>query len=137
MKHANISLFVPHMGCPHQCSFCNQKTISGKSRPLCAEEIDEAVKTALSTADCNKGEIAFFGGSFTAIDKEYMTALLERAKKYIDKGLFAGIRISTRLTRLNFLCSDEFSFISSRFLPLSISFNCFLLRRLVSLSFEL
>ena len=42
-----------------------------------------------------------------------------------------------RATRLNFLCSDEFSFISSRFLPLLISLNCFLLRRLVSLSFEL
>ena len=101
MKHINVALFVPHAGCPHACSFCNQKTISGKSRPLCAEEIDEAVKTALSTADCNKGEIAFFGGSFTAIDKEYMITLLERAKKYIDKGLFAGIRISTRPDCIN------------------------------------
>ena len=54
------------------------------------------MKTALESADCNKGEIAFFGGSFTAIDREYMITLLERAKKYIDKGLFAGIRISTR-----------------------------------------
>lgn len=96
MKHINVALFVPHAGCPHACSFCNQKTISGKSRPLCAEEIDEAVKTALSTADCNKGEIAFFGGSFTAINRDYMVSLLERAKHYIDKGLFSGIRISTR-----------------------------------------
>ncbi len=54
------------------------------------------MKTALSTADCNKGEIAFFGGSFTAIDRDYMVSLLERAKHYIDKGLFCGIRISTR-----------------------------------------
>ena len=54
------------------------------------------MKTALESADCNKGEIAFFGGSFTAIDKDYMISLLERAKMYIDKGLFAGIRISTR-----------------------------------------
>ena len=43
-----------------------------------------------------KGEIAFFGGSFTAISKEYMISLLERAKLYIDEGLFEGIRISTR-----------------------------------------
>ena len=54
------------------------------------------MKTALESADCNKGEIAFFGGSFTAIDKDYMISLLERARMYIDKGLFAGIRISTR-----------------------------------------
>lgn len=96
MKHINVALFVPHQGCPHACSFCNQKTISGKSKLLTVEDIDEAVKTALSTADCNKGEIAFFGGSFTAIDRGYMVKLLERAKLYIDKGLFAGIRISTR-----------------------------------------
>ncbi|MBQ4348859.1 MAG: radical SAM protein [Clostridia bacterium] len=96
MKHINVALFVPHEGCPHACSFCNQKTISGKTKPLTLTDIDEAVKTALSTADCNKGEIAFFGGSFTAIDRDYMVSLLERAKQYIDKGFFAGIRISTR-----------------------------------------
>lgn len=96
MKHINVALFVPDEGCPHRCSFCNQKTISGKTKRLRTEDIDSAVKTALESADCNKGEIAFFGGSFTAIDKDYMISLLERAKMYIDKGLFAGIRISTR-----------------------------------------
>ena len=96
MKHINVALFVPDEGCPHRCSFCNQKTISGKTKRLTVEDIDLAVKTALESADCNKGEIAFFGGSFTAIDREYMITLLERAKMYIDKGLFAGIRISTR-----------------------------------------
>ena len=96
MKHINVALFVPDEGCPHRCSFCNQKTISGKTKRLRTEDIDSAVKTALESADCNKGEIAFFGGSFTAIDKDYMISLLERAKMYIDKGLFAGVRISTR-----------------------------------------
>ena len=96
MKHINVALFVPDEGCPHRCSFCNQKTISGKTKRLEISDIDSAVETALSSADCNKGEIAFFGGSFTAIDKDYMISLLDRAKMYIDKGLFAGIRISTR-----------------------------------------
>lgn len=96
MKHINVALFVPDEGCSHRCSFCNQKTISGKTKRLRTEDIDSAVKTALESADCNKGEIAFFGGSFTAIDKDYMISLLERAKMYIDKDLFAGIRISTR-----------------------------------------
>lgn len=101
MKHINVALFVPHEGCPHNCSFCNQKTISGKTKPLELDDIDNAVKVALNSADCNKGEIAFFGGSFTAIDREYMISLLERAKLYIDKGLFAGIRISTRPDCIN------------------------------------
>lgn len=101
MKHINVALFVPDEGCPHRCSFCNQKTISGKTKRLEIKDIDSAVETALESADCNKGEIAFFGGSFTAIDKTYMISLLERAKMYIDKGLFAGIRISTRPDCIN------------------------------------
>ena len=101
MKHINVALFVPDEGCPHRCSFCNQKTISGKTKRLELADIDSAVKTALESADCNKGEIAFFGGSFTAIDKDYMISLLERAKIYIDKGLFAGIRVSTRPDCIN------------------------------------
>lgn len=91
-----MALFVPDEGCPHRCSFCNQKTISGKVTPLKISEIDEACNIALDNIGCNEGEIAFFGGSFTAIDKEYMISLLERAYSYIEKGLFKGIRISTR-----------------------------------------
>ena len=101
MKHINVALFVPDEGCPHRCSFCNQKTISGKTERLEIKDIDSAVETALRSADCNKGEIAFFGGSFTAIDRDYMISLLERAKTYIDKGFFAGIRISTRPDCIN------------------------------------
>lgn len=96
MKHINVALFVPDAGCPHRCSFCNQKTISGKITPLKLEEIDRAVAVALNSIGCNEGEIAFFGGSFTAIDKSYMISLLERAYAYVEKGLFKGIRISTR-----------------------------------------
>lgn len=96
MKHINVALFVPDEGCPHRCSFCNQKTISGFVHSLRPEEIDTAVETALNSADCNEGEIAFFGGSFTAIDKEYMVSLLEGAYKYVARGFFKGIRISTR-----------------------------------------
>ncbi len=101
MKHINVALFVPDEGCPHRCSFCNQKTISGKTKALKVEDIEKAVETALSSADCNEGEIAFFGGSFTAIDREYMLSLLRKAKEYLDKGLFKGIRISTRPDCIN------------------------------------
>ncbi|MBQ7118446.1 MAG: radical SAM protein [Clostridia bacterium] len=96
MKHINVALFVPDEGCPHRCSFCNQKTISGKSRSLTVDDIEKAVVTALSSSDCGDGEIAFFGGSFTAIEREYMLSLLKKGREYVDKGLFKGIRISTR-----------------------------------------
>ncbi len=97
-KHINVGLFVPHAGCPHQCSFCNQKTISGSVKPLTAEDVDEACRIAIESGktDYKTSEIAFFGGSFTAIDEEYMVSLLRTAKKYIDKKYFKGVRISTR-----------------------------------------
>lgn len=97
MKHINVALFVPDEGCPHRCSFCNQKTISGKTEKPTAQDIKEAAETALSGGyDCKSGEIAFFGGSFTAIEREYMLSLLKAAKPYVENGSFKGIRISTR-----------------------------------------
>lgn len=97
MKHANISLFVPHQGCPHQCSFCNQKTISGSVKALTPEEVKSTLERAVNDGvDPQNTEIAFFGGSFTAIDREYMVSLLEETKPFIEAGCFCGIRISTR-----------------------------------------
>ena len=97
MKHANISLFVPHAGCPNQCSFCNQKTISGKVKELTTEEVRSTLEKAKNDGlKSENTEIAFFGGSFTAIDRNYMISLLEEAKPFIENGTFGGIRISTR-----------------------------------------
>lgn len=97
MKHANISLFVPHMGCPHQCSFCNQKTISGSVKPLTPDEVTATLKKAVADGvDPDNTEIAFFGGSFTAIERDYMMSLLESAHPFVESGKLSGIRISTR-----------------------------------------
>ena len=97
MKHANISLFVPHQGCPHQCSFCNQKTISGSVNQLTPSEVRETLEKAVSDGvDPQNTEIAFFGGSFTAIERKYMISLLEETRTFIENGSFCGIRVSTR-----------------------------------------
>lgn len=95
MRKGNISIFVPHLGCPCQCSFCNQKTITGKSQQPTADDVRSAVEKALKHKNFEY-EIAFFGGSFTAIDKAYMTELLEAAHQYADCRQIKGIRISTR-----------------------------------------
>ena len=96
MKHVNVALFVPHLGCPHACVFCNQRTISGQTRPLTPEQIRSACETAKGCEhDVKNSEIAFFGGSFTAIDREEMIACLEAARPYVGRD-FGGIRISTR-----------------------------------------
>jgi histone acetyltransferase (RNA polymerase elongator complex component) len=103
VKHVNVALFVAHEGCPHTCSFCNQRTISGFTKRLKPQDVDEACRIALSSGrvDAKTSEIAFFGGSFTAIDRDYMLCLLERANEYINKGLFKGVRISTRPDCIN------------------------------------
>ncbi|MDD6187347.1 MAG: radical SAM protein [Oscillospiraceae bacterium] len=97
-KHNNLSIFVPHEGCPNKCSFCDQNKISGTQTPPTAQEVsrmcDEFLPT--DTADGAKYEIAFFGGSFTAIDRGYMLSLLQAAYPFVRRGRAFGIRCSTR-----------------------------------------
>lgn len=95
---ANISIFVPHNGCPNQCSFCNQFSITSHLVQPGPNDVDEAVEIAVNSMGdaCKESEIAFFGGSFTAIKKDYMVSLLQAAYKYVKPGIVRGIRISTR-----------------------------------------
>lgn len=97
MRHSNISIFVPHLGCPNACSFCNQHTISGEKTAPGTEEVRRLLGEAYNRIKDKKNtEIAFFGGSFTAIDKDYMLSLLKTAFEFVGKNGFSGIRISTR-----------------------------------------
>ncbi len=99
MRHSNIAFFIPHLGCPHQCSFCNQRSISGQTKPPAPEEIAAACRKAMreiSEERRTDTEIAFFGGSFTAVGREYQRELLEAAAPFCGKGGFSGIRLSTR-----------------------------------------
>lgn len=102
MKHSNISIFIPHNGCPNQCSFCNQRTISGAQKQPSAEDVTELLKSACPALSTPKNtEIAFFGGSFTAIDRSYMVSLLEAAKPFLTEYGLSGIRISTRPDKID------------------------------------
>lgn len=102
-KHANISIFVPHIGCPNKCSFCNQRYITGVFKAPSADDVILSVKNAKKSKNYNPAvtEIAFFGGSFTAINKNYMLHLLETASKFVESGDVSGIRISTRPDAIN------------------------------------
>ncbi|MBQ9139274.1 MAG: radical SAM protein [Ruminococcus sp.] len=97
MKHSNISIFIPHIGCPHRCSFCDQRTISGAEKIPHGDDVREICEKALAEVKSPENtEIAFFGGSFTAIPRAYMTELLEAAYSFVGEGKFKGIRLSTR-----------------------------------------
>ena len=89
-----IPVFVPHLGCPNDCVFCNQRTISGSLRPAGPEDVHRALADA---GELGEGaELAFYGGSFTAISPDRQCALLEAAQPWRKQGLLRSIRVSTR-----------------------------------------
>ena len=98
MKHYIIPIFVPHLGCPNDCVFCNQKSISGQQKMITKEDIRNTINFYLENIKDKeaKKEVAFFGGSFTGIDVEKQEEFLQTAYEYIKKGKIDSIRISTR-----------------------------------------
>lgn len=114
VKHVNIPVFIPHLGCPNQCVFCDQRTISGTLSFVESdawEGVDRVISAlsekrrgensdAFDNGGRAKGEIeceiAFFGGSFTGIDRDLMLRLLTKAESYVSRGEVSGIRMSTR-----------------------------------------
>lgn len=97
-KQYIIPIFVPHLGCPNDCVFCNQKSISGQKKNMTKEEAKEIIDNYLENIKNENAqiEIAFFGGSFTAIDVNKQEELLELAYEYVKNEKVESIRISTR-----------------------------------------
>ena len=97
MLHKNIPIFIPHLGCPNQCVFCNQRSISG-CHGFEESQVAQQIEQALSTLpqEGAEVEIAFFGGSFTGIDRSLMLRLLDLAQSYVESGRVMSIRLSTR-----------------------------------------
>ncbi|MFL0246974.1 elongator complex protein 3 [Candidatus Clostridium stratigraminis] len=93
-----IPIFVPHEGCPHDCVFCNQNSITGTTTKVNAKFVKTTVEEYLKTLPEENRilEISFFGGTFTAINIEKQKELLEVAKFYKDRGVIDYIRLSTR-----------------------------------------
>lgn len=95
-KHANIALFVNHVGCPKQCTFCNQNVIVGDvpTTSCTPDDVRDAIRVAAEHGTTG-AQVAFFGGSFTGIDRDYMVSLLEAVQPFIGS-VVTGIRCSTR-----------------------------------------
>lgn len=98
-----IPIFVPHLGCPNDCTFCNQKKISGQKKSVSGSEVKEIVEYYLNSFNGSDKyvEIAFFGGSFTGIKEEKQIELLSAAYEFIKQGKVDSIRISTRPDYIN------------------------------------
>lgn len=94
----SVAFFVPHVGCPQRCSFCDQHSITGGAEPPTPAQVWETAQAAAARLGPRAGEteLAFFGGSFTAIPRAYMLALLEPARAAVERFGFRGLRCSTR-----------------------------------------
>ena len=97
MKTVTVPFFISHQGCPHTCVFCDQRTISGASGVLpTAGQIRARIDLWRSTAGDRPLEVAFFGGTFTALPEEIQSELLAPLQPLLENGTLDSVRISTR-----------------------------------------
>jgi histone acetyltransferase (RNA polymerase elongator complex component) len=96
-----IPVFIPHEGCPHRCVFCNQNRISGQAAQVRVHGADvrEQIETWLGYSGKKNGErreVAFYGGSFTALPHTRQEELLGAVRPFLVSGAVGSIRLSTR-----------------------------------------
>ena len=94
-KYKLVPIFVPHLGCPNDCVFCNQRQISGQMKQTSIEEVYKILEKAKEQMG-DVLEVAFYGGSFTAICESLQNELLDVALKFTQR-----IRVSTRPDAIN------------------------------------
>ncbi|MFZ4464571.1 MAG: elongator complex protein 3 [Bacteroidales bacterium] len=89
---------MPELACPHQCSFCDQRQISGQDKLPDPETILMHIESHLNsfTATEREVEIAFFGGTFTGLPLQTQEKYLKTVLPFIQNAQVNGIRISTR-----------------------------------------
>ena len=95
-----IPFFIPHSGCPHQCVFCDQKRITGTRTAPAPSSIGETIARSLAAgrerARRVPDQVAFYGGSFTALPRTTQQAYLEQVLPFIASGRISDVRLSTR-----------------------------------------
>ncbi len=95
-----IPFFIPHQGCPKRCIFCNQQSITSVSDldfSLTPADIAGEINRWLGWAKKGREvEVAFYGGSFTGLERERQKELLGAVQPFLDQEVVNSIRLSTR-----------------------------------------
>ncbi|GAB6038054.1 radical SAM protein [Fundidesulfovibrio butyratiphilus] len=89
-------VFLPQAGCPGRCLFCAQEKQSGKARPDLQREVDALGQALALRTSSRRHELAFYGGTFTALPDDFAFRFLEVAAPFRARGAVSGIRCSTR-----------------------------------------
>lgn len=93
---AILPIFIPHAGCPHQCVFCNQRTISGQKSAAVVAAQEQIQRWLQWVKPGVENEAAFYGGSFTGLSMELQKQLLCLTDELWERGIIGGVRLSTR-----------------------------------------
>lgn len=103
MTRQIIPIFIPFLGCPHDCAFCNQVKITNYRDKADSDSIRKQIEDYFAYFKDKESpkEIAFYGGSFTGLPYETMVSYLEIANEYKKKGIIDRIRLSTRPDYIN------------------------------------
>ncbi len=91
-----LPIFIPHAGCPHQCVFCNQRTISGQKNAAVAGARAQIARWLKWLRPSAANEAAFYGGSFTGLDAGLQKRLLALTDELVERGAVGSVRLSTR-----------------------------------------
>jgi histone acetyltransferase (RNA polymerase elongator complex component) len=93
-----IPIFLPNLGCRERCLFCNQKASSGglPSPSSVRNFIEASLNRFPSEKEDREKQVAFYGGSFTAIHRDDQVCYLKEVQPFLASGLIDSIRISTR-----------------------------------------
>jgi histone acetyltransferase (RNA polymerase elongator complex component) len=93
-----LPIFLPNLGCRERCLFCNQRAAAeGLPSPSSVRNLIEASLAKIPHDKKNREkQVAFYGGSFTAIHRDDQVRYLKEVQPFLASGLIDSIRISTR-----------------------------------------
>jgi len=98
-----IPVFLPHLGCREHCLFCNQRTTAKKvpSPQSVGKFIEASLHHFISHQGEREKQVAFYGGSFTAMSLEDQVSYLKEVQPFLSSDRIDSIRLSTRPDSLN------------------------------------
>ena len=114
-----VPVFLPFRGCPVRCVFCAQDVQTGlaDANPLpgtaaqavpqvstgIGQVLNEARQKLRHRHDAGHppAELAFYGGTFTALPESELAACLDLAREALEQGWISSFRCSTRPDRVD------------------------------------
>ncbi|CCO23104.1 elongator complex protein 3 [Maridesulfovibrio hydrothermalis] len=97
-------VFMPFMGCPSRCVYCSQNRQTGTGAKTLSEiyqAIKEEIPAFFAIKKRNPLELAFFGGTFTALPFEWQRKFIDLTAQHKKNGYITKVRCSTRPDCIN------------------------------------